>query len=133
MSQLDIDIPLSFHRAYARLRLRLDEDLGIYHGIDFDDFILLHWLARAEDGAASLATLAAELGASLSAILRRLRPLEKIGLLACDGGLRTRRIALRPAGLRLIHTAQDTVVNVYSKTAMIDDIAMLTRALPGSA
>ena len=48
MSNPNTDLFLSFHRTYAKLRLQLDEELGIFHGIDFDDFALLHALASAD-------------------------------------------------------------------------------------
>lgn len=48
MSNPNTDLFLSFHRTYAKLLLQLDEELGIFHGIDFDDFALLHALASAD-------------------------------------------------------------------------------------
>lgn len=129
VSNPNINLCLTFHRAYAKLRLKLDEELGTYHGIDFDDFALLHLLAGAEHGVTSLGILAAELGASRSVMLRRLRTLEKIGLVTHHGGLTNRRIALRPAGLGLIKTAHDTVGSTCTKPALIKDIEMLNGAL----
>jgi DNA-binding MarR family transcriptional regulator len=109
---------LTFHRLYVKLRIQLDEELGIHHGINFDDFALLEALASAEDTPTSLATLAAELGAAPSTMLRRLRPLDKIGLVASHGGVTDRRIALRPAGRSLIKTAHDTVGGVCAKLSL---------------
>jgi len=100
---------LDCHRAYARLRFVLNEELGLHHGVDADDLALLHLLAQSADGALAFADLAAALGASGAALLRRLRPLQKVGLLDCDGALHARRVTLRAAGLRLVHTARDTV------------------------
>lgn len=111
-----IDACLSFHRAYTGLRRRLDEELGTYHGIDFDDFALLHALSN-KGGRSTLADIAAELGVSRSLLLRRLRPLEKIGLLAFDGGIKERHVALRAPGLSMIPVANDTVVRVCEKHA----------------
>jgi DNA-binding MarR family transcriptional regulator len=123
VSNPNIDLCLTFHRAYAKLRLQLDEELGIHHGMDFDDFALLHLLARAEDDPMRLGILAAALGASRSAMLRRLRPLEKIGLIACHGNVADRRIALRPAGLSLMKAAHDTA------GSLIGDVVKLKEAL----
>jgi DNA-binding Lrp family transcriptional regulator len=134
MSNPNISLCLSFHLAYAKLRLQLDEELGTYHGIDFDDFALLHSLASAGDDPTGLEILATELGTSRSALLRRLRPLEKIGLVAYYGGVTDRRIALRPAGLCRIKTAHDTVVGVCAKLSLLEDVKTLNEALlkPGS-
>lgn len=111
----DINPCLRFHRAYAQLVGQLGEELAIYHGIDFGDFSLLHLLSGNEGSSSSLAILAAELGVSRSTMLRRLRPLEKIGLVACDSGAVNRHVVLRPAGLALLRTAHDTVAGVYAK------------------
>jgi DNA-binding MarR family transcriptional regulator len=120
---------LTFHRLYAKLRMQIDEELGIHHGINFDDFALLHALASAEDDPASLATLAAELGAAPSTMLRRLRPLEKIGLVACHGGVTDRRIALRPAGRSLIKIAHDTVGGACAGLSLNEDARRIDDAL----
>ena len=128
MSNPNIDLCLTFHRAYAKLRLQLDDELGIHHGIDFDDFALLHALASA-DGPTSLASLAAQLSVSRSVVMRRLRPLEKIGLVVYHSGVTDRRIALRTAGLSLIRTAHETVGGVCAKRSLIEDVERLNEAL----
>jgi DNA-binding MarR family transcriptional regulator len=124
MSKSNIDLFLTFHRVYAKFRLQLDEELGIFHGIDFDDFALLHALASA-DAPTNLASLAVELGASRSVMLRRLRPLEKIGLVVYHGGVTDRRITLRTAGLRLMKTAHETVDGLCSQQPLIADLERL--------
>ncbi len=126
MSNPSIDLFLTFHRAYAKLRLQLDEELGIHHGIDFDDFALLHTLASA-GSPTSLANLAAELGVSRSVILRRLRPLEKIGHVVFHGGMTDRRIGLRSAGLCIIKAAHETVACVCAEQAFIEDLVKLNK------
>ena len=128
MSNATVNRCLTIHRAYAKLRLQLDEELGIFHGIDFDDFALLHALASTE-GPTSLASLAAELGISRSVLLRRLRPLEKIGLVVYHGDVTDRRIALRTAGLSLIKTAHETVGSVCAKLSLFEDVERLNEAL----
>ncbi len=129
MSNPSIGFCLAFHRIYGKLRLQLDEELGTYHGIDFDDFALLHWLAGAVDGSASLETLATELGVSRSAMLRQLRPLEKIGLLSGHGDVTDRRIAVRPTGLSLMNTAHDTVTGACARLSSVEDVERLNEAL----
>jgi MarR family transcriptional regulator, organic hydroperoxide resistance regulator len=128
VSNFNIDLCLNFHRVYAQLRLQLDEELGIFHGIDFDDFALLHALAGA-DGPTSLARLSAELGVARSVMLRRLRPLEKIGLVDFHGGVTDRRIALRPAGRGLITTANETVGGVCAQQPLIEGLDRLGKSL----
>jgi DNA-binding MarR family transcriptional regulator len=118
MSHPNVHLCLSIHHAYARLRFDLDEQLGTYHGIDLDDYALLHMLASDAARTTSLANMAAGLSTSRSALLRRLRPLEKIGLLACHGGIGDRRIALRAPGLSLMKTAHDTIVRVCDKASL---------------
>lgn len=129
MSQSHTHLCLSFHRAYARLRIQLDEELGTYHGIDLDDFALLHSLAGREDDTAGLESIAADLGTSCSALLRRLRPLEKTGLLAYSSGIRGRRIALRRPGLSLIKTARDTIERVCARPSLSGGLEKLGPAL----
>ena len=120
---------LTLHRVYGKLRLQLDEELGTYHGIDFDDFALLQSLAEAADGPPRLGILAAELGMSRSAMLRRLRPLEKIGLIACLGSITDRRVAVRPAGLSLMKTANDTVNSMCARPSSVENVQTLNTAL----
>ncbi|MEO7255937.1 MAG: helix-turn-helix domain-containing protein [Casimicrobium sp.] len=128
MSNATVNRCLTIHRAYAKLRLQLDEELGIFHGLDFDDFALLHALASTDDPT-SLASLAAELGISRSVLLRRLRPLEKIGLVVYHGDVTVRLIALRTAGLSLIKTAHETVGSVCAKLSLFEDVERLNEAL----
>lgn len=128
MSNRNINLCLAFHRAYAKLRLQLDDKLGIYHGIDFDDFTLLHVLASA-DVPTNLASIASELGVSGSVMLRRLRPLEKIGLIVYHSDVTERRITLRPAGLSLIKTAHETVDRICTKLSLIEDVERLNQLL----
>lgn len=129
MSNSNVGLCLSFYRAYAKLRLQLDEELGIFHGIDLDDFALLHSLTGVKEAAHSLKNLAAELGVSRSAMLRRLRPLEKIGLVACHYGVTERTIALCPAGRSLLHAAHDTVGGVCDKLFRIEEVDRLNDVL----
>lgn len=129
MSNPNVSFCLTLHRLYGKLRMQLDEELGTYHGIDFDDFALLQSLAGAVEGPPSLVILATELGMWRSALLRRLRPLEKIGLIACLGNVTERRVVLRPAGLSIMETAQDTVNGTCGKLSSIENVEKLNEAL----
>lgn len=145
MNRPDIDPCLALHRAYTRLRMQLDEELGTHHGIDFDDFALLNALAGAGAGAGvgaslgdtaaatahSLGGVAAELGTSRSALLRRLRPLEKTGLVACHGAVTARRVALRAPGFGVLTIARETVARVCARPALAREAEALAAALHG--
>ena len=41
---------LALHRAHASLQLKLDDELGVHHGISFNDFALQNLLAQAVGG-----------------------------------------------------------------------------------
>lgn len=99
---------LERHFAHAAMRLRLDEELGNWHGLSWEDFVLLAEL-DAREGSIETAALAARLGLIRSALLLRLLPLEKTGLVAREaapsGG---RRVVLTTGGRRLVREARST-------------------------
>jgi hypothetical protein len=45
---------VALHCAHAGLQLKLDNKLGIHHGISFNDFALLNLLAEADGGRVSI-------------------------------------------------------------------------------
>jgi MarR family transcriptional regulator, organic hydroperoxide resistance regulator len=116
---------LGLHRAHANLQRKLDEDLGFFHGIGWDDFVLLALLEERATGV-PLTQLAQSLGVSPSAALRRLPPLEKTGLVARErtGGLRA---VLRPGGARLVREARETA-GAICEQALRGDTALPTAA-----
>ncbi|MBK0393898.1 AsnC family transcriptional regulator [Ramlibacter algicola] len=116
---------LGLHRAGASLQRKLDEDLGFFHGIGWDDFVLMSLLDTCRDGV-PLAQLAQSLRISPSAALRRLPPLEKTGLVARErsGGLRA---VLRPGGARLVREARETAAAICEQ-ALRGDTALPTAA-----
>ncbi|WP_260590458.1 hypothetical protein [Variovorax sp. DXTD-1] len=71
MSIAPLDLFLNIGRAHASLNLKLQEELGAFHGLDYEDVTLLHRLLSAEDGCVSAADLARSLGLSISAWLRK--------------------------------------------------------------
>jgi DNA-binding MarR family transcriptional regulator len=101
------------HFAHAAMRLRLDEQLGNWHGLSWEDYVLLAVLDADDGSEVEAAALAARLGLTPSALLRRLLPLEKIGLLArhatVDGA---RCVVLRAGGRRLAREARATAEEV---------------------
>lgn len=112
MSHPALDLCLAVHRAYSGLRLKLDDELGTYHGIAFSDLALLHLLAHADAGRMRIAALGARLGLSRSAVLRQLLTLEKIGLVERNGADGDRHAMLRPAGRALANVASETADRV---------------------
>lgn len=106
-----LDACLSLSQACARLQLRLEDDLGAFHGLDFPDFTLLYRLGHAPDGRLPLTELAPALGLKLSALTRKLIQLEKVGLAVREGGAGgdgRRQACIRPAGKRLMQEAEVT-------------------------
>ena len=94
--------------AHASLNLKLDEELGTWHGLAWADFQLLEGLDAA-GGACSLAGLMRPLGQRAPAVLRQVLQLEKTGLVAREAAASgTRRVVLRPAGRRLLQEARLT-------------------------
>jgi len=112
MSTDALSFCLDLGRAHASLTLKLDDDLGAFHGLNFDDFTLLYLLLRAEQGRMPMADLARTLGLSMSALIRKMVLLEKTGLAERVAGAGTderRHAALRPGGRQLVRDAVTTV------------------------
>lgn len=110
MSIDPLDLCLNIGRAHASLNLKLQEELGAFHGLDYEDFTLLHRLLCAEGGCMSAADLARSLGLSISTLIRKMVLLEKSGLAertagANGGGLHA---TIRPGGRKLMQAAVTT-------------------------
>lgn len=110
-----LDFCLAIQRAYASLQLKLNDELGTYHGISFSDFVLLNLLAETADGRVRMTELVQALGQPLSAVVRQLITLEKIGLITRDGASSERYAVLRPAGRTLTKAARETASNLCSE------------------
>jgi DNA-binding MarR family transcriptional regulator len=118
---------LALHRAHASLQLKLDDELGIHHGISFSDFALLNFLAQADGGRVSISELVRPMGQPQSAVLRQLILLEKIGLVVRDGANGDRQAVLRPAGLALVNAARETADSVCTEAVeSIDSTVVAT-------
>lgn len=111
----NLDFCLALHRAHASLQLKLDDELGIHHGISFHDFALLSLLAQADGGRVNIPELVRPLGQPQSAVLRQLIVLEKIGLVVREGANGDRQAALRPTGRALVHAARETADGICSE------------------
>jgi predicted transcriptional regulator len=107
---------LALHRAHASLQLKLDDELGLYHGISFNDFALLNLLAQADGGRISIPELVRPLGQPQSSVLRQLIVLEKIGLVVREGTNGLRQAVLRPAGRALVNAACETADNICTES-----------------
>jgi DNA-binding IclR family transcriptional regulator len=112
---------LALHRAHASLQLKLDEELGIHHGISFNDFALLNLLALADGGRVGIQELVRPMGLPQSAVLRQLILLEKIGLVVREGANGDRQAVLRPAGRALVYAARETADSIC--TEAVESIA----------
>jgi DNA-binding MarR family transcriptional regulator len=111
----NLDFCLALHRAYASLQLKLDNELGLYHGISFNDFALLNLLAQADGDRVNIPELVRPIGQPQSAVLRQLILLEKIGLVVREGANGDRQAVLRPAGRSLVNAACETAGNICTE------------------
>lgn len=112
---------LALHRAHASLQLKLDDELGIHHGISFNDFALLNLLAEADGARVSILELVGPLGQPQSSVLRQLIALEKIGLVVREGANGLRQVMLRPVGRALVNAARETADSMC--TEAVESIA----------
>jgi predicted transcriptional regulator len=119
---------LALHRAHASLQRKLDDELGLYHGISFNDFALLNLLAVADGGRVSIAELVRPMGQPQSSVLRQLIVLEKIGLLVREGANGARQAVLRPAGRALVHAARETADSICTEAVESIDSTVVATA-----
>lgn len=124
-----LDFCLALHHAHASLQRKLDDELGLYHGISFNDFVLLSLLDQADAGRLGIAQLLRPMGQPASAVLRQLIVLEKIGLVVRDGEHGLRQAVLRPAGRGLVNTARETAASICAEAVSPIDAAVLASAL----
>jgi DNA-binding IclR family transcriptional regulator len=106
---------LALHHAHASLQRKLDDALGLYHGISFNDFALLNLLAQADGGRVGISELARAMSQPQSAVLRQLIMLEKIGLVVREGANGDRQAVLRPAGRALVTVARETAGSICTE------------------
>jgi MarR family transcriptional regulator, organic hydroperoxide resistance regulator len=122
---------LALHRAHASLQLKLDDELGLHHGISFNDFALLNLLAEADGGRVSVAELVRPMSQPPSSVLRQLIVLEKIGLVEREGANGFRQAVLRPAGHALVNVARETADGIC--TEAVESIAPAALEMVGAA
>ncbi|MDR6456683.1 DNA-binding MarR family transcriptional regulator [Variovorax beijingensis] len=109
---------LNVGRAHACLNLKLQEELGAFHGLNYEDFTLLHRLLGAEGGRMPAADLARSLGLPVSALIRKMVLLEKSGLAERTAGANGdgRHAAIRPGGRKLMQAAVTTAEAICADT-----------------
>ena len=117
MTTNSIDLCERISLAHASLALKLDIELGTFHGLSLGDFILLRLLARAEGGRMAVADLRRPMGMQLSGVTRELVRLEKMGWVqretAADDDIRI--VLIRPVGARLLNEALATAETVCAE------------------
>jgi len=111
----NLDFCLALYRAHASLQLKLDDELGTYHGISFSDFALLNVIARSDGGRVNISVLGEQICKPQSALVRQLIVLEKIGLVARDSTNGLRQVILRAPGRVLLNVARETAASVGTK------------------
>lgn len=120
MNDTALDAHLQRERVHAAVSFRLDDALGTHHGISWSDMVLMQLLDEA-NVATSLAQMADRLSVLQSELLRRVRPLEKTGLVShAQGGADKRAMFLSDAGRRRLAEARETAARVCAK---MDDLA----------
>jgi DNA-binding MarR family transcriptional regulator len=101
-----IDFCLRVSLAHGSLSLKLDDELGTYHGLSLTDLIALRLIAQAEGGRLPVAALARPLGRQPSSVMRELIRLEKTGHVQRERGAGGRHeVLLRPGGRRVLAEA----------------------------
>lgn len=109
------------HRQVAREVQRLDDELGLHHGLSWNDLLLLDSLHEG-GGRRSVREAAALTGRSPAGLLRQVLPLEKIGLMQRErDATSSSELVLTAAGARRLREARDTAC------ALLEDVA--TRVL----
>jgi len=109
---------LRHHRQLARLVQRLDDELGLHHGLSWCDLLLLDAL-HDSGGRLSTDQAAAAMGRSPAGLLRQVLPMEKIGLVQRDReGSGAAQLVLAAGGAHRLRDARDT-----ARTLLADDAA----------
>ncbi len=119
---------LQLDLAHARLRRKLDDELGTLHGLGLADLVLLQSLA---DGGRTARELERPLGTRASQVVRQVMALEKSGWIERGEHGGRRVIALRSPGRRLLGEAMETAAHICGKAlpASITDAGARLAAL----
>ncbi len=96
---------LNLGKTQTILNRRFDRGLG---GLGFNEFLILFYLARAEDEKMRRVDLAEKVGLTASGVTRLLLPMEKIGLIKSgpvDADARVRQVILSASGKQKMEEA----------------------------
>jgi len=111
-----LELLLAMQRQVTDLELLLDRELSQWHGISADDFqmmLLVHGSPAHEMTRQALAT---QLGVRLTDLVKRIRPLQRIGVIAepadVESDLRATAVALTSRGTELLADASRTANDV---------------------
>ena len=94
MTTISTSLDLFIHLAKAKtvVSRRLDNRLS-FHGLGFNDFIILYHLSQAPHGKLRRIDLAEKVGLTASGVTRLLLPMEKIGLIKKEANEHDARIS----------------------------------------
>lgn len=104
---------------------RLNRVLANVKGVSFTEYCLLKRLKECHNSAATRVELAAAVKLTPSAVTRALKPLEKIGYVTTEKGLRDARqsiAALSPAGVALLNDANQLINDEIDLLPMPDNV-----------
>jgi DNA-binding MarR family transcriptional regulator len=104
-----LELLLALRQHTTELETLLDRELSQWHGISADDFWMLLVVHRTSEGEMSRRALAEQLGVRLTDLVKRIRPLQRIGIVAEPSEVgndpRTTSVALTPRGTELLSEA----------------------------
>lgn len=130
-----LDVILQLVRTQSRIIRRMDYALAGYHGISFNDFLLLHHLSQGPGGRLRRVDLAQRHGLTASGITRTLLPLEKLHLVERQHEPRDARVtyaAITASGQELLGHALVLAEQVSTEllaNAAPQQLTMLRQAL----
>jgi len=112
-----LSVTLQQHRQMARQVQRLDDELGLHHGLSWSDLVLLDSLHEA-GGRLSAREAAATTGRSPAGLLRQVLPMEKIGLVQRERvATGPSQLVLAAGGARRLREACDTACTLLADMA----------------
>jgi len=116
---------------------RLNWNLANVKGISFTEYFMLEQLKDLHQGSATRVDLAKAVNLTPSAITRALKPLEKLGYIVTEKGVRDARqsiASLTPAGYELLQDANQLVLDEIASLSLPRSIrAELIDVLAGLA
>lgn len=87
------ELLLTFATVYTHMFKKVDRHLSV-HSISFTEFLVMHTISMAPDGAMRRIDLAQEVGMSASGVTRLLNPMEKLHIIVKEKNVRDARVSL---------------------------------------